>query len=1042
MTLRGIAVRPGKASVQWLFGRIRGAQKDDPLHPVTVIVPNHYVGLWLRRELAQEGYANVRFEILARLAERLGSVRLARSGLRPLTAVAEDALIRRSVRAIGEGFGAVAEHPALVDTLRELFGRLREREVSSADLDSWVARGRMARASFAAYRQYEELLGSHLFYDDRAGVDAATDEIRIGGLSTRDLGDVLVYLPTVLPLTAARLIRAIGELATVEVAIADTGDPLADKERTLICSDLRLGDVAHASSEVPAALRQVIVAPTADEEIRAVCRLILADLDAGIPLNRIGVLWRSRAPYAVLVPEVLRSAGLPFAALEGRPLSESFVAQGLLRLLALADADFARLAVLEWRSTLPPAGYTEPSFAEWNRLSRSARVVRGPAQWKERLERLAEEHRLAASEDGISEGQQRFRQREAATAAAIASELSGVADAVRPPTEQTWSAYVAWAKALRRRFVPPHAEDDERQAADLVDDVIDGLGGAAIIDGTVELPVFRRALEAALEGQRRPNGQIGVGVVIGQVAAARGVAFDRVHIVGMAEGAFPSKAPPDPVFPEGDPPGVSADRLVEERSAFRAAAASAAADGGTLRLSAPAWDSELRPLYAAPWLLEIASDLEGRRVSAAQLRNMTSHGPFFRVRSPDEGLANGPVHLELAERRVAEARTASMRGSLEHAAVARRVDLPLSRIIHVQRARNSPALTEFDGNVEAVATSSARLRGGLTRTAVSPSALEQWALCPFRYFLDRVLFVEETSQPEDDEAWSIIPAVKGSLIHRILQRFFQDLATSGRPGRNETYTPQDHARLDRIAAEEFALIEARGRSGYALAWENERASILRDLHTLLLKDQEMRASGGWVPLRFEQAFGPAGEWPAGAISAPSGAEVRFRGRLDRVDVAPDRERPERARLFDYKTGRVDRKALEADPLVAGTQLQLAVYGRVVKEQLRALGVAEPLVEAAYWQVVSRYKFEMTDVAITPELEQRLAEVVEIIHRGVAAGAFPQVPGEESMRPGVFGWDNCVYCEYDRICPSARDQLAARKSSDPARGLHRALQVAP
>jgi len=77
MTLSAVAVRPGPVGLDWLRARIAEAQRDDRLAPVTVIVPNHYVGLWLRRELAQTGYVNVHFEILARLAERLGARSLA-----------------------------------------------------------------------------------------------------------------------------------------------------------------------------------------------------------------------------------------------------------------------------------------------------------------------------------------------------------------------------------------------------------------------------------------------------------------------------------------------------------------------------------------------------------------------------------------------------------------------------------------------------------------------------------------------------------------------------------------------------------------------------------------------------------------------------------------------------------------------------------------------------------------------------------------------------------------------------------------------------
>jgi ATP-dependent helicase/DNAse subunit B len=322
---------------------------------------------------------------------------------------------------------------------------------------------------------------------------------------------------------------------------------------------------------------------------------------------------------------------------------------------------------------------------------------------------------------------------------------------------------------------------------------------------------------------------------------------------------------------------------------------------------------------------------------------------------------------------------------------------------------------------------------------MSPSSIERWCGCPFQYYLERVLYIDKTHQPEADEAWTILPNVRGSLVHEILRRFFTELGEARRPRPNEGYTSADHARIDAIAHEEFVSIEARGESGYALAWENERSAIVRDLHSVLRRDDEIRSEGGWIPLWFEQSFGDERGWPAAALAVPGGEAVRLRGRIDRIDVAPDRDRPERARVLDYKTGRVEAKAIASDPLVAGTQLQLAVYAQAVRDRLSALGADRPEVEAAYWQIASRWGFALTPVPLTGQVEERLRLVLGTVNSAVRAGSFPQVPGEETQRPGLFGWENCLWCDYDRICPAARDQLATRKAADPAAAVHGRLE---
>src|SRR3972149_5412989 len=72
------------------------AKGGDPLAPVTVAVPSNYAGLSLRHRLGsgdlsfaaasgREGVVNVRFLVLARVAELRGAPLLAARGLRPLT---------------------------------------------------------------------------------------------------------------------------------------------------------------------------------------------------------------------------------------------------------------------------------------------------------------------------------------------------------------------------------------------------------------------------------------------------------------------------------------------------------------------------------------------------------------------------------------------------------------------------------------------------------------------------------------------------------------------------------------------------------------------------------------------------------------------------------------------------------------------------------------------------------------------------------------------------------------------------------------------
>ncbi|HEY8762102.1 MAG TPA: PD-(D/E)XK nuclease family protein [Candidatus Dormibacteraeota bacterium] len=1048
MTVRATRLRPGPAAEAWLSEAAAELKGADPLGPLTVVVPNQYAKLALRRRLAATGYANVRHEVLARVAESLGAPGLAAQGKVPLTAVTEEAAIRSALRAAG-GLGAQTEHRAVIGTLRALF-----RDIAEADLDvehrgRLGSRSQLARVAMAAHDEYLRLLAESGLYDRTELCRAATEAIdREGAGLLADWGSIVLYLPTRLSLHEIRLLGSIARVGRVEAGLSWLDDPVADADPSRIASFFGLEwDTLPTVGSNNQPNPEVLMAPDAGEEVRAAVRRVIADLEGErVPLHRTALVYRHQEPYQQLVRETLEAAQLPWVGLGGKPISESFAGRGLLGLLHLQGQRFSRGAVLNWLSSLPHGG-DGPSLTQWDRISRKAGVVRGVDQWADRLQRKLDEDRatiekLEKEDDETTEPLRSYRRSEAAAAEEMRRRIQEMDRRTRPPEAGSgWAGLASWALELRGRYIPIGKgwPAEQQEAAQLVDETIGALAAAAPLDGEVEVGRFVETLEQALAARRRPQGKLGQGVVTGSISAISGMTFDRVYVLGMTERAYPAPPPVDPIFPEGsgDLLGHIELRMAGERMNYLGALAA----GGRAVLCFPTHDTEQRPAYPARWLLDAVASLAGRRVGPAELRELRGSAeerPWLTsLVSTEAALRHGPVMLNLPERRVNEAREIVQgRGDLLHSALAAREELPLGRGLTATAARASHEFTEFDGNVAAVAPGLTKLAGGLSRLhPISPSGVETWASCPFRYFLGRVLDVEPTERPEDDESWAISAIDRGSLIHAILEEFFRKLLADGRPALGEAYTLADRELLEQLAKEHFQRVESLGQTGYRLAWLNEQTAIQLDLRTVLTKDEEFRAKVAVKPEFFEQGFGWAEGWPAAEVALADGTVVRLRGYIDRVDLGEGE-----AYVTDYKTGSAyGRRDFESDPVVAGTKVQLAVYSNAVRRFLEAEGKQPGQVTASYWFISTKGNFNRVEVSESGAADQRLAEIMGVVNEGLTVGAFPQVPGEDQGGvPKRPAFSNCVFCDYNRICPTGRDQIRDRKKAEAGASLHQRL----
>ena len=226
-----------------------------------------------------------------------------------------------------------------------------------------------------------------------------------------------------------------------------------------------------------------------------------------------------------------------------------------------------------------------------------------------------------------------------------------------------------------------------------------------------------------------------------------------------------------------------------------------------------------------------------------------------------------------------------------------------------------------------------------------------------------------------------------------------------------------------IAESAFQNAETRGVTGKELMWQLDREDILNDLDTFLERDSHVRERFGVSPTSVEARFGLGKDsWPEAVCVLEDGTTVRFRGIIDRIDADPEGKA---VLVVDYKTGGTSSYAgMKKDMVDNGKRLQLGVYS------LAAQGAMGDDVEvrAAYWFITNKAGFQMIppEPVAMDEFQARFKEAVSTIVSGIRNGLFPANPGKERQSSG---FENCLYCDFNTLCPSKRDVLWNKKKGD-------------
>ena len=1004
MTINLYSVRFGAPAAAALAGVVDAHKLGDPFAPVTVLVPDNLTGVVARRALAaQRGVVNVSFVTPAALAAQLSDSTAVSVSSCVLAAAVRDTLARQTTGL----FAPVAAHPA---TEAALLAAYHELAGADAETLAELARSpsRRTRAVVALCGEVRSRLVDLVDEHDlarsaaRCVADGQTPaRLAIAGQHAF-LGSLVGYLVDHLAPAHVHLLRTLGEHLDITLLVGATGVSEADAPIEWWNTVLERVPGPSVSAFPRSVETLVFTASDSDDEVRHVVRAICAHAEQGVALSRMAVLYSAAEPYARLVHEHLEAAGLAHNGPAVRRLGHTVAGRAAQALVDPVLTTLGRAQVLDLAASVPGRGadgHARP-VPRWEQLSRDAGVVAGLADWQAKLAHYA---RNAEPVARVEIDDLRI------FVDALAADLD------RGAACRDWLALASWLSDTLRRLVgdvsiwPSH----EQASCDAVIDLIGQLGAIGRFDRRPNVAGMARALRTALDVPGPRIGTLGIGVQVGPLEHGRALDADVVFIVGLAEGMCPAPPHDDTLLPDIDRrrahSGELALGVARVGLQHRALVAAMSAARRQCVLGFPRGDHRGgRTRLASRWLLDVLGDLTGQRPSGDALGQI-DHPAFVEVPSFLAGLRRATVAAHVTERRLQVLSGVTSSELLTRHRVATPM---LARGISAQLARASASFTEWDGNLAGCDVPSPA-----NGAVLSATRLESWATCPFRYFLSSLLHVRERAAP--DELDEVAPINRGSLMHRILERFIGEVVgrpPTDRPQPGTSWTAADAARLHVIAGEEFALLEARGLTGAAVLWRLEQRDLRRDLDRFLLDDALIREREQCVPDAVERPFGFGDATPLEVTLRPDRV-LAFRGWIDRVDRGVDG----RAIVFDYKTGKRDPfKALLSDPVVRGTKLQLPLYALAVASSPDDVGAAH------YWFVSSPTGDPRVGYDVDAARLDRTREVLATIVDGIEAGMFVAHAGPNNAFFGTN--ENCRWCDFDRVCPRGREQSWAEKTA--------------
>ncbi|PYT22412.1 MAG: hypothetical protein DMG57_35530 [Acidobacteria bacterium] len=742
----------------------------------------------------------------------------------------------------------------------------------------------------------------------------------------------------------------------------------------------------------------VVTVSTSGEALESVeiARAIHAAADEGVPFDEIAILLRSPERHQPLILEALRRAGIPwFCALGSR--RPDVTGRSLLALLHCAAEGLSASRFAEYLSLgqIPEEnGPVTPAL--WERLLVDAAVIGGRSRWDKRLAGLREEFHQHYAAEQDEEARLALAQRIEAVENLTSLALPVIGRLGELPTSALWGEWIDSLTTLAEFVLrdPAHVIKLLEELEPMSD-----IGPISLSEVLLVLGPRLNSLTAASKESRFGR------VWVSSVEEARGLAFRSVFVPGVNEGLFPRPLAEDPLLLQAQRLDLGIELRAEDKELLRIAAACASE---RLTLSFSRLDLLTgRERVPSFYVFEAHRAAGGRESSVPEFES--------RARSATETRIGWPAPAQAAEAiDDAEFDLATLapltKGSGQYlkSLPGRSVDS-----LRARWARWHKPWKAADGLLIEEIGSDALKPYSLSQRAWSPSVLQQYARCPYRFALRGIHGLRPAEKPAGIQRMD--PATRGEIHHAVQFELLRDLEQNqSLPIKADTLA-QALDRLDAVLQQVAQRFEADLAPAIPQIWRGEIQAIRADLRGWL--QQKAALEPDWAPEFYELSFGlhdPTGRDPH-SRKEPVEIEGSFRlqGSIDLVE----RHSSGVLRVVDHKTGRVPEPRPEL--VGAGELLQPALYALAAEKML-----GEPVSFGRLYYSTIAQNYTAIDVPLNDWSRRRAAQVLQVIDQAMLDGFLPAAPRK----------DGCKSCEYLPICGPYEEERVAEKSAPELKSL--------